>query len=428
MPKLITKFKYLKPTRRQSASNYAKYIATRDGVDKLDNSQRYAPATAKQQELICKLLRDFPDCQDMFEYLDYRQSHTVAAASDFITRAIEDHSNEISGRKGYAQYIGLRPRAERMGSHGLFTDDGIRVQLSKVAEELDHHQGNVWTVIISLRREDAQRLGFDSGRRWRDMLRSQTEALATSLKIPIDHLKWYAAFHNESHHPHVHMIVYSTVEDEGYLSRQGVVKLRSSLARDIFAQDLMSVYEAQTAHRNELRQLSKETIADLVAKINAKACDDRHIQDLLRQLAKRLSHTSGKKIYGYLKADVKAIVDAIVDELAKEPHIKDLYDLWYQQREAVLQTYTDTMPPRIPLTQNKEFKSIRNAVIQESMHLITQSSAQISTSETTLHLLKLLSNLLQSNIQEEQTKLSSPDRREQRIIAQKKIAHGQHPV
>ena len=425
MSKLITKFKCLKPTRRQSIGNYAKYIATREGVELLDNSQKYAPATTKQQELICRLLRDFPDCQDMFEYQDYRQSHTVAAASDFINRAIEDHSSDIIGRKGYAKYIGTRPRVERIGSHGLFTDDGVQVQLSKVAEELDNHQGNVWTIIISLRREDAKRLGFDSGKRWRDMLRTQTEAIAASTKIPMNHLKWYAAFHNESHHPHVHMIVYSTVADEGFLTRQGVNNLRSSLARDIFAQDLMSIYEAQTEHRNMLRQISRETLADLVAGINIGSCNDRHIQELLQKLALRLSRTSGKKVYGYLKSDVKALIDAIVDEVAKEPHIKDLYDIWYEYREAILHTYTDTMPPRTPLSENKEFKSIRNVVIQEAMHLIVQNSIQSPAVENTLHLLKLLGNLLQNHIREEQTKFSHSDRKELRTIAQKKAAHGQ---
>lgn len=425
MPKLITKFKYLKPTRRQSIGNYAKYIATRDGVELLDNSQKYAPATEKQQELIYKLLRDFPDCQDMFEYQDYRQSHTVAAASDFINRAIEDHSGDIAGRKGYAKYIGTRARVERIGSHGLFTDNGVQVQLTKVAKELDQHQGNVWTVIISLRREDAQRLGFDSGKRWRDMLRTQTESLATSLKIPMNHLKWYAAFHNESHHPHVHMIVYSTQPDEGFLTRQGVNNLRSSLARDIFAQDLLSVYEVQTEYRDELRSVSRKRIADLVAGISFDNCDHRRIQELLLQLAQRLSRTSGKKVYGYLKADVKDIVDTIVDELAKEPHLKELYDLWYKQREAVLRTYTDTMPPRVPLSQNKEFKSIRNAVIQQAMELVGQEEASELNCSGIIQLLESLGRLLQDRIQTEQKKLPHVDRKEQQTIAEKKQAHGQ---
>ena len=87
-----------------------------------------------------------------------------------------------------------------------------------MSDELNAHTGNVWTAIVSLRREDAERLGYDNGSRWRDMLRSQTQTLSENLKIPMSNLRWFAAFHNESYHPHVHMIVYSTDPTEGYLS------------------------------------------------------------------------------------------------------------------------------------------------------------------------------------------------------------------
>ena len=134
------------------------------------------------------------------------------------------------GRGGYVKYIATRPRAERFGSHGLFTDSGVQVDLQKVSDDLNQHKGNVWTIIISLRREDAVRLGFDHGSRWRDMLRTQTQALSENLKIPMEHLKWFAAFHDESYHPHIHLIAYSDLENEGYLSKQGVMKLRSAFA------------------------------------------------------------------------------------------------------------------------------------------------------------------------------------------------------
>ena len=150
MAKLVTKFKYLKPNQKVSAGGYAKYIATREGVEKIDGSQKFAPATAKQN-LIEKILKDFPDSKDMFEYADYLEKQNQGSASDFISRVMEDYAYEISGRKVYANYIATRPRAERFGSHGLFTDDGVQVQLSKVTEELDKHKGNIWTAIISIR-------------------------------------------------------------------------------------------------------------------------------------------------------------------------------------------------------------------------------------------------------------------------------------
>ena len=369
MARLVTKFKYLKPNRKVSAGGYAKYIATREGVEKIDDTKKFAPATEKQKNLIEKILKDFPDSKDMFEYADYLEKQNQGSASDFISRVMEDYAYEISGRKAYADYIATRPRAERFGSHGLFTDDGIQVQLSKVAEELNNHKGNIWTAIISIRREDAERLGFNTGTRWRDMLCTQTEALAKNLKIPIQNLRWYAAFHNESHHPHVHLIAYSTVENEGYLTQKGVENLRSSFAKDIFQQDLLCVYEKQTEHRDKLRAEARYVVDDLVSKINSEIDINSSIQQKLLELAHRLSKTSGKKVYGYLKPDVKALVDFIVEELASDDRIAKLYDLWYEQKENTIKTYTDEVPDRIPLAQNKEFKSIKNAIIKEALKL-----------------------------------------------------------
>lgn len=370
MAKLVTKFKYLKPDAQNSIGGYVKYIATREGVDKIDESYKMKPASLKQQQLIEKILRDFPDSKEMHEYDDYLKDKTVGNAAEFITRALEDNAYEMMNSKTYADYIATRPRAQRFGSHGLFTDDGVDVNLKKVSEELNLHDGNVWTTIISLRREDAERLGFNTGERWRDMLRTQSEALSTALNFPMNNLRWYAAFHNESHHPHVHLIAYSVNRSEGYLTKKGVNSLRSSFAKDIFAQDLLCIYEKQTQHRDELRHSSKELVAEIVEKINTGIYDNPLLEEKLLQLADRLSKTGGRKQYGYLKADVKAIVNSIVDELAKDERIAALYELWYEQREEVIRTYTEELPERIPLSQNTEFKSVRNAVIQEAMNIV----------------------------------------------------------
>ena len=175
----------------------------------------------------------------MLEYEDYLKEPTLGNASEFISRVLEDNAHKAAGAKTYADYIATRPRAERFGSHGLFTDDGVRVKLEDVSKELNEYEGNVWTVIISLRREDAERLGFNSGERWRDMLRTQAEAIAKNFKIPVEDVKWYAAFHNESHHPHVHLMVYSSEQAKPYLTQKGIMELRSSFAKDIFADDLL---------------------------------------------------------------------------------------------------------------------------------------------------------------------------------------------
>lgn len=469
MARLVTKFKYLKPNRKVSAGGYAKYISTRDGVEKIDDTKKFAPATVKQKNLIEKILKDFPDSKDMFEYADYLEKQNAGSASDFISRVMEDYAYEISGRKAYADYIATRPRAERFGSHGLFTDDCVQVQLSKVTEELDSHKGNIWTAIISIRREDAQRLGFNTGARWRDMLRTQTEALAKNLKIPMENLRWYAAFHNESHHPHVHLIAYSTVENEGYLTQKGVENLRSSFAKDIFQQDLLCIYERQTEHRDKLRAEARDIVEDLVANINCEIYVNASIQHKLLELADRLSKTKGKKVYGYLKPDVKAIVDSIVEELANDSRIKKLYDLWYEQKENTIRTYTDEMPDRIPLVNNKEFKSIKNAVIKEALKLnftedeveknentdeepvsnpfeykentSTESvfdsdrgvlyphysikTSRNSVAVSSLYLLRYLCNIIQSRLRfEEKQKVQRTDRKLQQKINDKKQAQG----
>ena len=381
MPRLVTKFKYMKPgSGGKSAGGYARYIATREGVEKIDDSHRHAPVTQKQQALIEIILRDFPEAKTSHEYQDYLANQTVGNASEFITQVIEENMDAVADTKTYADYIATRPRAERFGSHGLFTDDGVQVQLEKISEELNQYTGHVYTSILSLRREDAARLGFDMGSRWRDFLRSQTTVLAENLKIPMEHLRWYAAYHNEGHHPHVHLIAYSTVPGEGYLSEQGLEKLRSEFARGIFSQDMICTYEQQNTYRDQLRQQGRESVAQIVEQINAGDYRNERVEELLRTLSTRLAHTSGKKQYGYLKSDLKTMVDQIVMELAKDERIQSMYDLWYERREGILRTYTDTFPERIPLEQNREFKSIRNAVIQEAMK-ITEQIRQAASEE-----------------------------------------------
>jgi hypothetical protein len=369
MPKLFTKFKYLKPSDRNSIGNYAKYIATREGVDKIDDTQKFAPATKNQKIFIQKMLADFPDAKESLEYNDYIKHPNRGNASEFISRTLEDNEFEISNSKTYADYIATRPRAERIGSHGLFTDDKIEVNLTDVSNTLNNHKGNVWTMIVSLRREDAERLGFNIGERWRTMLRGQTAQLSECLNIPINNLHWYAAFHNESHHPHIHLIAYSDIDNEGRINKNRIMKMRSSLAKSIFEQDLVSVYEKQTSNRNEIKRTSNEIIKKIISRINTGIYDNPQIEGLLLKLSDKLSRTSGRKQYGYLKADVKNIVDAIVDLLEKDERISSLYNLWYEKKFEIIRTYTDELPDKIPLSKNNEFKSIKNMIISEAMSI-----------------------------------------------------------
>ena len=370
MALLVTKFGYLKDNKTRSRGGYAEYIATREGA-------------------------------------------------------------ESPGVEGYMAYMATRPRAERLGTHGLFTTAGEPVVLAQVAGELDNHRGPVWTLIVSLRREDAQRLGYDSAARWRDLLRAQAGKLAEGLKIAPSHLKWYAAFHNEGHHPHVHLIAYSTKPGEGFLTKQGMDIIRSALAQEIFRQDLVSVYQQQTIHRDELRRASREKVAGLVEQINRGGCENPQVEQLLRELANRLSKVKGKKVYGYLRPDLKALVNQIVDELAKDERIAQLYDLWYRDKQAARNVYDERPLQRVPLSENSDFKPIRNAVVRAAVELDVEQR-QTQNQNYTPPLLPMATRLLRQvgQIFAHQFSLDTPitrlvDKKLRQKIAEKKLAHGQ---
>ena len=463
MARLVTKFKYLKPGARTGVGGYAKYIATREGVDPINDTQGLADATVKQKQMIQKLLKDFPESRELLEYDDYLSQPNMRNASEFLSCALEENAASILDQKTYADYIALRPRAERLGTHGLFSDAGVPVQLDQVSKEMNAYTGNVWTAILSLRREDAERLGYNSGRSWRELLQTKNHELAMQFHIPISHLKWYAAFHNEGHHPHVHMIVYSSDPSEGYLSQQGIAALRASLGREIFSQDLISVYQKQTEARDDIRLRSRELAEEIVEKINEGEVTDPVLEQMLRELAERLSRTKGQKVYGYLKAEVKDLVDAVVRRLSEDPRIASLYDLWYTQKEETIKVYTDELPERVPLSENREFKSVRNAVIQEAMKIvlgITQVGAEqddhtddappvkqtaeqsvsarpivgessaplaaptVDVSGSVIRLLYHTSKLIQQRMQDERGRQVRIDRKQQRTINEKKQAQG----
>lgn len=378
MPRIIFKCPYLKPGQHRSAAhrgNYVRYVATREGVDRLDPGKAALPATERQKEMVSQLLRDFPLCRGLFEYEDYLASPTRGNATEFITRAIEDNADSLAKRENYVDYIAKRPRAERTGSHGLFTGTDGSLILSQVAEAVANHPGNVWLPIISLRREDAARLGYDSAARWKDLLTSYAPQIAEAMKIPLSQFRWYAAFHNESHHPHIHMVCYSADGKSGFLDKEGIARIKSGLAREIFHQDLTEIYRHQTQQRDALTQESQNTLQLLIDQMRSGTLANPNIERLMLDLAERLKTTSGKKQYGYLKATLKTIVDGIVDELEKDPRVAAAYGLWYQSREEVLRTYKDDLPERLPLSRQKEFKRIKNIVIEEAVRLDREAAA-----------------------------------------------------
>ncbi|MGI6120087.1 MAG: MobP3 family relaxase [Desulfosporosinus sp.] len=284
MPRIIFKCRYLKNAPKAHLANLVEYVATREGVEKVSDSSRLLPATKNQQMLISEILKMMPDISDLFEYEDYLNNPTRENASEFISIALENNLDLIGKKKNFVDYIANRPRVEKFGSHGLFTDEGVPVVLSKVADEVSNHSGNVWTNIVSLRREDASRLGYDNAKSWQDLIRAQRNVIAENMKIAPENLRWYAAFHNESHHPHIHLIAYSINPKEAYVTKQGIENMRGSLAREIFRQDLMQIYEKQTERRNSLNRQSREAMQDIITQIRSGICENKNIEELTKIL------------------------------------------------------------------------------------------------------------------------------------------------
>lgn len=366
MAKIILKCRYLKPGSSAHSQNLIKYIAKRDGVDKIDDTWKCLPVSSGQKKLIKDILQDFPDAKSSYEYQDYISSPNRGNASEFISHAIEENFDLIAKRENYVQYIAKRPRVEKYGSHGLFTDANVHISLDNVAKEVSEHQGIVWTNILSLRREDAARLGFEKGEAWRDLIRGQADKMAEAMKIPLEDLRWYAAFHNESHHPHCHIVAYSAGK-EPYMSQQGMLKLKASFAREIFKQDRIQLYELQTHFRDDLNLQAKDIVAEIIQQINSGRYQNETVEAMMIELNKRLQNTKGKKVYGYLPEPMRNLVNGIIYELSKDSRISSLYDLWYEQQCQITKIYQDAAPEKIPLSQNKVFQPIRNAVIKEAM-------------------------------------------------------------
>ena len=366
MARLIVKSPYIKCGGGQSAGGYLKYIATRERVEIIPDDR---PPTNKQTQLIAKLVEDFPDAQELMEYEDYLSHPTKATASALITLTLESNWDRVQGMEGYAKYIALRPRAERLGEHGLFSDDAT-VDLASVADELDHYTGNVWTHIISLHREDAERLGYDHADAWRTLLRTHRNDIAAAMKIPPEDFRWYAAFHDEGNHPHVHMMAWSVKPNQAYLSKDGIRQIKSTLTNQIFRQELLHVYEQKSKSRDELVSEARKAMLELAKAMREMTCIHPEAEQMIWDLSRKLGQVGGKKTYGYLPKPMKKLVDEIVDQMARLPTVDACYQTWWELQCQVEDYYSEGKKRlRPPLSQQKEFRQIKNAVIKETEHI-----------------------------------------------------------
>ena len=369
LSQIIVTSRYLKSGTQKSKNkrrNYTKYIATRETVEVRDQNimDRNDNATKNQEQLLNDLLSDFPEAKKYLEYEDYTVNPTVENASELISTIIERNADVIGNRQNFVGYMAMRPGVQKRGSHGLFNEKDEPIILDRVANEIANHKGNVWSHVISLRREDAIRLGYDNSEAWRQLVMRHISDIAKNQKISLCNLKWYAAFHDTTHHPHIHLLVYSENTKEGFLTNEGINKIRSAFANDIFHDDLQSIYQEQTLSRDELKAVSKTEFESVVRKIQQGDFENPQLENFIRKLYSQLQNVKGKKVYGYLPQEVKETVNSIFSELAKDDNIRQLYEKWCSLECLKYKSYTQKEKELPPLVDNKVFQPVRNMIIR----------------------------------------------------------------
>ena len=367
MPEIIVKIHHMKA--KSSAGGFVNYIAKREGVDKSVNQKVVVSKPTKNQiEYINELLKLCPDAKNSYEYADYMENPTKQNASAFISVAAEENPEIFENRETYLNYISTRPNVEKHGEHGLFGEEDT-VDLKSVKEEISSHKGVIWTPIISLKREDAARLGYDNAEMWQSLIRSKQMDLAKVFGIPVSDFKWYGAFHNEAGHPHLHMVVYSTGTSRGYIDEKDIEKIKSVLANEIFKNDMYSLTEEKTNARERISDEAKKKLSDISEAIKSKDFSDSEVCRMLFDFAIKLKKVKGKKVYGYLPKPLKKEVDEIFKTLANNADIQKLYSEWCEIQKKIIGIYKDADVKFPPLWENKEFHKIRNAIIKECVKL-----------------------------------------------------------
>lgn len=370
MARLIQKSGYIQGGR---AARYMEYVAKRDGVEVIQSTE---PVTKKQMQFLTKLLKDFPDAKELFEYADYLQTPNRGTASAFIAAALDTHLHELESESGYMAYIANRPRAEKHGGHGLFSAADV-TDLKAAKSELETHAGKVWTFIFSLRREDAERLGYNKAATWQNLLKQESHSIAEAMRIPQEKFRWYAAYHDEGHHPHIHMMAWSDDPKAGFLTQKGIASIRSKMTNEIFRDEMTELYIRKDAAYKESIQTAKALLLERIRVLETGAADDPGLVKELQELSQALAQVGGKHVYSYLPKSVKAQVDAIVERLAQLPEVAACYDQWWKLKDEIASYYGRNTPPHQPLVQQKEFRAIKNFIIREADSIRWPASKQM---------------------------------------------------
>lgn len=428
MPKIIFTSRYIKNPASSNAGKLIKYMGTREGVEKLPNGIDNSPATKRQNDLICSALKAVPESWDYPEMKSYLKNKTKNNATEFLNEFLERNADRIDGVKKLVSYYAERPSVEKIGKHGLFSQTDDKINLDEVAEEVSNHNGIVWIHVVSLKREDAERLGYNNANSWKNLVKRNVLEIAKAHKIEPSDLQWYAACHNTTHHPHIHLLVYSK-SGQGYLTNSGIESMRSAFGNDIFRNEQYKLFSLQTEIRDELKNEAKNIIDDLISEIYSSVDVSNKMLELFKKLSEQLSDYSGRLMYGYLPKPIKETVNNIVAELAKDKNLSELYSKWNEINREKLSLYYDKEKPTVPLEDNKEFRSIKNYILKSVNQIINVTpinEIQKSTIEQPISGIALaLAKLIANSCKHKRAKLlSQVDSKMKSKLEEKKIAHG----
>ena len=347
-------------------------------------------------------------------------------ANEFLDAVAERYADQASELKGLVSYISNRPGVEKLGSHGLFTQFDMPIDLDSVAERVATHDGVIWTEVVSLRREDAERLHFNNAEAWKNLVRRNMNEIAKAHRIKVEDLEWYGAFHNTTHHPHIHLIIFSKGQ-EGFLSEKGIKELRRAFGQDIFRDEQYKLATIETGYRNEL----KDQLANLLQQLQTQQSipNADYYLLLLKKIREAVQQQKGKKLYGYLPRKAKKLVDFALHEFAKDGDLSEIYSKWNEVNRQKLSLYYDTKDkPDVPIEKNPELRSLKNMLIRTALGMNFNAQTTVNTARLGFLfslLAKQIVNSAGKRLDELNKMMPLPDSKEREKIREKKLAHGQ---
>lgn len=424
MAKIIVSCRFQKSAK--DMADLIRYMATRESIEKLPDAKKYRIANRKQHDLILSVVKHFPQSKKFLEYDDFYAMPTRENANEFLDAVAERYADRASEIKGLVNYISNRPGVEKLGSHGLFTQFDLPIDLDTVAERVANHDGIIWTEVVSLRREDAERLHFNNAEAWKNLVRRNMNEIAKAHRIKVEDLEWYGAFHNTTHHPHIHLVIFSKGQ-EGFLSEKGIKELRRAFGQDIFRNEQYKLATIETGYRNEL----KEQLGDLLQQIQARQSlpNADYYLFLLRKIKDELQQQKGKKLYGYLPRKLKRLVDFALHEFAKDDVLSEIYAKWNEVNREKLSLYYDTKDkPDVPIEKNPELRSLKNMLIRTALSMNFNAQVTVNTARIGFlfsMLAKQIVNSAGKRLDELNKMMPKSDSKERDKIRAKKQAHGQ---